>query len=41
MKKEGLEIRIVRKVCGFARPREANELAFNRAADQVAEAKPD
>lgn len=31
-------IQFVRKLSGFARPSKANELAFNRAVDQVADA---
>jgi hypothetical protein len=31
-------LQFVRKLSGFARPSHANELAFNRAVDQVAEA---
>jgi hypothetical protein len=31
-------LQFVRKLSGFARPSKANEAAFNRAVDQVAEA---
>lgn len=31
-------LQFVRKLSGFARPSKANELAFNRAVDQVADA---
>lgn len=31
-------VQFVRKLSGFARPSKANELAFNRAIDQVANA---
>jgi hypothetical protein len=31
-------VQFVRKLSGFARPSKANQLAFNRAVDQVAEA---
>jgi hypothetical protein len=31
-------IQFVRKISGFTRPSKANELAFNRAVDQVAQA---
>lgn len=31
-------LQFVRKLCGFSRPSKANELAFNRAVEQVAEA---
>ena len=31
-------LQFVRKLSGFARPSKANELAFNRAVDQVAKA---
>jgi hypothetical protein len=31
-------LQFVRKLSGFTRPSKANELAFNRAVDQVAEA---
>ena len=31
-------LQFVRKLSGFARPSKANELAFNRAVDQVAQA---
>ena len=31
-------LQFVRKLSGFAHPSKANELAFNRAVDQVAEA---
>jgi hypothetical protein len=31
-------IQFVRKLSGFARPSKANEVAFNRAVDQVAQA---
>lgn len=31
-------LQFVRKLSGFTRPSKANELAFNRAADKVAEA---
>lgn len=31
-------LQFVRKLCGFTRPSKANELAFNRAIEQVAEA---
>lgn len=31
-------VQFVRKLSGFARPSKANELAFNRAVDQVTEA---
>jgi hypothetical protein len=31
-------LQFVRKLSGFARPSKANELAFNRAVDQVANA---
>ena len=31
-------LQFVRKLSGFARPSKANELAFNRAVDQIAQA---
>jgi hypothetical protein len=31
-------LQFVRKLSGFARPSQANEIAFNRAVDQVSEA---
>jgi hypothetical protein len=31
-------LQFVRKLCGFTRPAKANELAFERAVDQVSEA---
>jgi hypothetical protein len=34
-------LQFVRKLSGFARPSKANELAFNRAVDQVAQAARD
>jgi hypothetical protein len=34
-------LQFVRKLSGFARPSKANELAFNRAVDQVARAAQD
>jgi hypothetical protein len=34
-------LQFVRKLCGFSRPSKANQLAFDRAVDQVAEAAHD
>ncbi len=34
-------LQFVRKLSGFARPSKANEIAFNRAVDQVAQAAHD
>jgi hypothetical protein len=34
-------LQFVRKLSGFARPSKANEVAFNRAVDQVAQAARD
>ncbi len=31
-------LQFVRKLCGFTRPSKANDVAFNRAVDQVAQA---
>jgi len=31
-------LQFVRKLCGFTRPSRANDVAFNRAVDQVAQA---
>ena len=31
-------LQFVRKLCGFARPSRANEVAFNHAVDEVADA---